>query len=121
VHLFLTRKLRLLKLQIRSFFADAWKDALQSMPSALHACAEKPVSSSPWGDRLPRSPQARLLNQICKGCTYARAYQSSDQLSAELIGWLHRYNWHRPQGSLKANTPISRLGLSEDNLLGLHS
>jgi hypothetical protein len=24
----------------------------------------------------------------------------------------HRYNWHRPHGSLKANTPISRLGLS---------
>ena len=35
--------------------------------------------------------------------------------------WLHRYNWHRPHGSLKANTPISRLGLSEDNLLRLHS
>jgi hypothetical protein len=32
---------------------------------------------------------------------------------------LHRYNWHRPHGSLKANTPISRLGLSEDNLLRL--
>jgi hypothetical protein len=30
--------------------------------------------------------------------------------------WLHRYNWHRPHGSLKAQTPISRLGLSEDNL-----
>ena len=24
--------------------------------------------------------------------------------------------WHRAHGSLKANTPISRLGLSEDNL-----
>jgi transposase InsO family protein len=31
---------------------------------------------------------------------------------------LHRYNW--PHGRLKANTPISRLGLSEDNLLRLH-
>ena len=35
--------------------------------------------------------------------------------SVELLHWLHRYNWHRPHGSLKANTPISRLGLSEDN------
>ena len=52
---------------------------------------------------------------------YARAYQNSDQRSAELLSWLHRYNWHRPHGSLQANTPISRLGLSEDNLLRLHS
>jgi transposase len=35
--------------------------------------------------------------------------------------WLHRYNWHRPHGSLKANTPISRLGLAENNLLRLHN
>ena len=40
---------------------------------------------------------------------------------SRLCHWLHRYNWHRPHGSLKANTPISRLGLSEDNLLRLHS
>ena len=32
--------------------------------------------------------------------------------AAELHNWLHRYNWHRPHGSLKANTPISRLGQS---------
>ena len=32
----------------------------------------------------------------------------------------YRNNWHRPHGSLKANTPISRLGLSRDNLLRLH-
>jgi transposase InsO family protein len=41
--------------------------------------------------------------------------------NSDLLNWLHRYNWHRPHGSLKANTPISRLGLSEDNLLTLHS
>jgi transposase InsO family protein len=52
---------------------------------------------------------------------YARAYQNSDQRTAELFHWLHRYNWHRPHASLKAKTPISRLGLSEDNLLRLHS
>ncbi len=50
-----------------------------------------------------------------------RAYQNSDQRTAELSNWLHRYNWHRPHGSLKANTPMSRLGVPEDNLLRLHS
>jgi transposase InsO family protein len=63
----------------------------------------------------------RFIQTALREWAYARAYQSSDQRSAELFNWLHRYNWHRPHGSLKANTPISRLGLSGDNLLRLHS
>lgn len=63
----------------------------------------------------------RFIQTALREWAYARAYHNSDQRSAELIHWLHRYNWHRPHGSLKANTPISRLGLSEDNLLRLHS
>ena len=35
---------------------------------------------------------------------YAKAYTHSDGRTAELPIWLHRYNWHRPHGSLKANT-----------------
>ena len=63
----------------------------------------------------------RFIQSALREWAYARAYQNSDQRSAELLDWLHRYNWHRPHGSLKANTPISRLGLSEDNLLRLHN
>lgn len=63
----------------------------------------------------------RFIQTALREWAYARAYQSSDQRTAELSNWLHRYNWHRPHGSLKANTPISRLGLPEDNLLRLHS
>ena len=63
----------------------------------------------------------RFIQTALREWAYARAYQNSDQRSAELVTWLHRYNWHRPHGSLKANTPISRLGLPEDNLLSLHS
>lgn len=63
----------------------------------------------------------RFIQTALREWAYARAYQNSDQRSAELLEWLRRYNWHRPHGSLKANTPISRLGLSEDNLLRLHS
>jgi transposase InsO family protein len=62
----------------------------------------------------------RFIQTALREWAYARAYHNSDQRSAELLHWLHRYNWHRPHGSLKANTPISRLGLSEDNLLRLH-
>ena len=35
----------------------------------LHGSAAKQVVSSPWGAPLPGSPKARLMNQICKGCT----------------------------------------------------
>jgi transposase InsO family protein len=63
----------------------------------------------------------RFIQTALREWAYARAYHNSDQRSAELLHWLHRYNWHRPHGSLKANTPISRLGLSEDNVLRLHS
>ena len=62
----------------------------------------------------------RFIQTALREWAYARAYHNSDQRSAELIHWLHRYNWHRPHGSLKAKPPISRLGLSEDNLLRLH-
>ena len=63
----------------------------------------------------------RFIQTALREWAYARAYHNSDQRSAELLHWLHRYNWHRPHGSLKANTPISRLGLSEGNVLRLHS
>ena len=63
----------------------------------------------------------RFIQTALREWAYARAYQNSDQRSAELLTWLHRYNWHRPHASLKANTPISRLGLTEDNVLRLHS
>jgi transposase InsO family protein len=63
----------------------------------------------------------RFIQTALREWAYARAYENSDQRSAELPNWLHRYNWHRPHGSLKAKTPISRLGISENNLLRFHT
>ena len=63
----------------------------------------------------------RFVQTALREWAYAKAYLHSDQRAAELPIWLHRYNWHRPHASLKAKTPISRLGLTEDNLLTLHN
>ena len=63
----------------------------------------------------------RFIQTALREWAYAQAYTHSDHRAAELPGWLHRYNWHRPHGSLDAQTPISRLRLSEDNLLRLHT
>jgi transposase InsO family protein len=63
----------------------------------------------------------RFIQSALREWAYARPYPTSDQRAAELPAWLHRYNWHRPHGGRKSQTPISRLGLPEDNLLSLHS
>ena len=62
----------------------------------------------------------RFIQTALREWAYARAYRNSGQRAQQLPHWLHRYNWHRPHGSLKANTPISRLRLPQDNLLMLH-
>ncbi|MPZ09150.1 MAG: IS481 family transposase [Kiloniellaceae bacterium] len=63
----------------------------------------------------------RFIQTALREWAYARAYDTSDLRAEELPRWLHRYNWHRPHGSLKDKTPISRLGLAGNNLLRLHS
>ncbi len=63
----------------------------------------------------------RFIQTALREWAYAVAYANSDLRAAGLPIWLHRYNWHRPHGSLKSKPPISRLGLTKDNLLRLHT
>ena len=63
----------------------------------------------------------RFIKTALREWAYAQTYQASDHRTAELPTWLHRYNWHRPHGGTKSQTPIGRLGLDADNLLRLHS
>ena len=63
----------------------------------------------------------RFIQTALREWAYAQAYPTSDRRADELPLWLHRYNWHRPHGSLKSKPPISRLALAEDNLLRLHN
>ena len=63
----------------------------------------------------------RFIQTSLREWAYACAYQDSAGRADQLPIWLHRYNWHRPHGSLKAKPPISVLGLTENNLLRLHS
>jgi transposase InsO family protein len=63
----------------------------------------------------------RFIQTALREWAYAQAYPTSDQRAVQLPAWLHRYNWHRPHGGIKLETPISRLGLSEDNLLSIHT
>ena len=62
----------------------------------------------------------RFIQTALREWAYAQAYPTSDRRAAELPTWLHRYNWHRPHGGINSATPISRLGLDQDNLSKLH-
>jgi transposase InsO family protein len=63
----------------------------------------------------------RFIQTALREWAYARAYDTSVQRAAELPYWIHRYNWHRPHGSIGARPPISTLGLTGNNLLRLHN
>jgi transposase InsO family protein len=63
----------------------------------------------------------RFIQTALREWAYAQAYPNSNRRAEELPIWLHRYNWHRPHGSLKSKPPISRLALTQDNLLRLHT
>lgn len=63
----------------------------------------------------------RFIQTSLREWAYARAYNTSEERTAELPKWIHRYNWHRPHGSIGSKPPISRLSLSGNNLLSLHN
>jgi len=80
----------------------------------------KHIRTKPYTPRTNGKAE-RFIQTALREWAYARAYDTSDQRAEALPAWTHRYNWHRPHGGIKSQTPISRLGLTEDNLLRVHS
>ena len=62
----------------------------------------------------------RFIQTSLREWAYAFAYENSVQRKQQLPTWLHRYNWHRPHAGIGDKTPISRLGLTGNNVLRLH-
>ncbi len=96
--------------------------------SALLGCSGS-LQNPPLHRRKPTKPYTpktngkaeRFIQTALREWAYAQAYPTSDHRAAALPIWLHRYNWHRPHSSLKSKSPITRLALTEDNLLRLHT
>jgi transposase InsO family protein len=86
---------------------------------ACKALGIKHIRTKPYTPKTNGKAE-RFVQTSLREWAYAQAYPTSDDRAAELPRWLHRYNWHRPHGGIKLQTPISRLGLTEDNLLSIH-
>jgi transposase InsO family protein len=80
----------------------------------------KHIRTKPYTPRTNGKAE-RFVQTCLREWAYARAYLNSKQRAEELPFFLHRYNWHRPHAGIGAKPPISRLDLTEDNLLRLHS
>lgn len=87
------------------------------------ACRElglKHVRTKPYTPQTNGKAE-RFIQTALREWAYARPYKTSDQRAADLPVWTHRYNWHRPHGGIKSQTPISRLGMDKNNLLRVHT
>ena len=80
----------------------------------------KHIRTKPYTPRTNGKAE-RFIQTALREWAYARAYLNSNQRAQELPFFMHRYNWHRPHASIGARPPISRLGLTKDNLLRLHT
>ena len=87
---------------------------------ALRRLRIKHLRTRPYTPRTNGKAE-RFVQTSLREWAYARAYNTSDERAAELPVWLHRYNCHRPHGSLQSKPPITRLTQTEDNLLRLYT
>jgi transposase InsO family protein len=63
----------------------------------------------------------RFIQSSLREWAYASSFDTSAHRADQLPRWLHRYNWHRPHSSLGLKPPVSRLPLTPNNLLTLHT
>ena len=87
---------------------------------ACKALSLRHIRTRPYTPRTNGKAE-RFIQTALREWAYAQAYPTSERRARQLPVWLHRYNWHRPHGSLNSQPPISRFALTENNLLRLHS
>lgn len=93
---------------------------LPALPAPVPAAEAETPSDQAISPRTNGKAE-RFIQTALREWAYARSYGSSEERGRHLPAWLHQYNWHRPHASLDYHPPVSRLGLSVNNLMGLHS
>jgi transposase InsO family protein len=93
--------------------------------SAIHSLACKALGLKHLRTR-PYRPQTngkaeRFIRTMLGGWAYRAIYRSSAERTRALEGWLWRYNYRRPHGSLGRRPPAARLDELRNNPLGSYS
>lgn len=86
---------------------------------ACQALGIKQIRTRPYTPQTNGKAE-RFIQTTIREWAYATEYETSEHRKADLPKWLHRYNWHRPHSALNKNPPISRIGLTGNNLLRTH-
>ena len=94
----------------KCYKAFAFRDACRDL--GIKHIRTKPYTSKTNGKA------ERFIQTALREWAYAQAYPNSDRRASSFRSGC---NWHRPHGGIKSQTSISRLGLTEDNLLRLHN
>ena len=63
----------------------------------------------------------RFIQSALREWAYAYTYQHSAERAQALDSWIHHYNWHRPHHGIGRVAPVSRLNLSGNNVLTVHT
>jgi transposase InsO family protein len=93
--------------------------------SAIHSLACRAMGLKHLRTR-PRRPQTngkaeRFIRTMLGGWAYGAIYRDSTERTRALDGWLWRYNFHRPHGSLGRRPPAARLAELRNNPLGSYT
>ena len=93
--------------------------------SAVHAIACQALGIRHLRTR-PYRPQTngkaeRFIRTMLGGWAYGAIYRNSAERTAALEGWLWRYNFRRPHGSLGRRPPAARLAELRNNPLGSYN
>lgn len=92
----------------------------RSFAAACRQLGIKHVRTRPYTPKTNGKAE-RFIQSSLREWAYASCFDTSAHRADQLPRWLHRYNWHRPHSSLGLKPPVSRLPLTPNNLLTLHS
>ena len=88
-----------------------------------NACAQlglRHIRTRPYTPRTNGKAE-RFIQTVQREWAYAAAYEHSKQRASELPRWLHEYNFHRNHAGLNGAVPMSRIGVTVNNVCRLHT
>jgi transposase InsO family protein len=101
------------RIRIRGLLTDNGKGYTANLFKAL--CVKRCIQQRFTRPYRPctNGKAERFIQTMLREWAYKRPYASSRQRTAALPRWLHRYNHHRPHGSLGGVPPITRVAAEQ--------